>query len=163
MKKEIIITVLLFVFPMIVFAQTRNNSGKAKTETESEATAIARINLELCHVELKGDSIQIYGIINMLISEKKRLEEAEKKLSNLVKNSDNYIKCTEEIRISSTKIEYLINTVNKRYAAVVGFHISDITSFAELSNLRELITSRRRVSLLNKYKQLALDYINEKF
>ena len=43
-------------------------------QTESDATAIAKINLELCHVEMKADSIQINGIINMLVSEKQELE-----------------------------------------------------------------------------------------
>lgn len=163
MNKIFIITALFFVFPMITFAQTRNNSGSAGTETESEATAIAKINLELCHIELKADSTQIYGIINMLVSEKKKLEEAENSLPNLAKGSRNYIKRNEEIKIYRTKIEYLINTINKRYAAVVGFHISDVTSFEELSNLQELITARRRVSLLKKYKQLSLDYVNGKY
>ena len=46
-------------------------------QTESDATAIAKINLELCHIELKADSIQINGIINMLVSEKQKLEEAK--------------------------------------------------------------------------------------
>ena len=160
MCKIFIITALFFVFPMITFAQMRNNSGNAGIESESEATAIAKISLELCRIELKADSTQIYGIINMLVSEKKQLGEAENSLPNLAKGSRNYIKRNEEIKIYRTKIEYLINTINKRYAAVVGFHISDVTSFEELSNLQELITARRRVSLLKKYKQQTLDYIN---
>ena len=163
MNKIFIITALFFVFPMITFAQTRISSGNAGTETESEATAIAKINLELCHIELKADSTQIYGIINMLVSEKKKLEEAENSLPNLAKGSRNYIKRKEEIKIYRTKIEYLINTINKRYAAIVGFLISDVTSFEELSNLQEFITSKRRVSLLKKYKQLSLDYFNGKY
>ena len=97
MNKKSIITALLFVFPMITFAQTRNNSGNAGTEIESEATTIAKTNLELCRIEIKADSIQIYGIINMLVSEKKKLEGAENSLPNLAKGSCNYIKCKEEI------------------------------------------------------------------
>lgn len=131
-------------------------------QTESDATAIANINIELCHIEMKADSIQIDGIINMLVSEKHKLEEAEKTLSTLAKGSHDYIKQKENVEIDRIKYEYLINTVNQRYAAVVGFHISDVTSFDELSALRGLITSRRRVSLLNKYKQLSYDYINTK-
>ena len=56
-------------------------------QTESDATAIAKINLELYHIELKSDSIQINGIIDMLVSEKQKLEKAEITLSNLVKGS----------------------------------------------------------------------------
>ena len=59
MNKLFKITVLFFVFPMVTFAQTRNSSDNAGTETESEATAIAKINLELCHIELKAYSTQI--------------------------------------------------------------------------------------------------------
>ena len=129
-------------------------------QTESDATAIAKINIELCHIEMKADSIQIDGIINMLVSEKHKLEEAEKKLSTLAKGSRDYIKQKEIVKIDRIKYEYLINTVNQRYAAVVGFYISDVTSFDELSALRDLIVSRRRVSLLNKYKQLSYDYVN---
>ena len=131
-------------------------------QTESDATAIAKTNLELCHIELKADSIQINGIINMLVSEKQKLEEAEKALSKLVKGSRNYIKQQEDIKIYRIKFEYLINTVNQRYAGVVGFCITDVTSFDELGSLRDLIVSRRRVSLLKKYKQLSLDYVNSK-
>lgn len=131
-------------------------------QTESDATAIAKTNLELCHIELNADSIQINGIINMLVSEKQKLEEAEKALSKLVKGSRNYIKQQEDIKIYRIKFEYLINTVNQRYAGVVGFRITDVTSFDELGSLRDLIVSRRRVSLLKKYKQLSLDYVNSK-
>ena len=131
-------------------------------QTESDATAIAKINLELCHIEVKADSIQINGIINMLVSEKQELEETERTLSTLAKGSRDYIKQKENIKIDRIKYEYLINTVNQRYAAVVGFHISDVTSFDTLSALRELIISRRRVSHLNKYKQLSYDYVNSK-
>ncbi len=131
-------------------------------QTESDATTIAKINLELCHIEMKADSIQINGIINMLVSEKQELEETERTLSTLAKGSRDYIKQKENIKIDRIKYEYLINTVNQRYAAVVGFHISDVTSFDVLSALRELIISRRRVSLLNKYKQLSYDYVNSK-
>lgn len=147
---------------MITCAQTRSNSSNTRTEAESEATAIAKTSLELCHIELKADSIEIYGIINMLVSEKKKLEEAEHTLSNLVKGSRNYMKRREEIKNNRSKIEFLINTINKRYVSVIGFHISDVTSFDELNNLKELITSRRKVSLLKKYKQLTIDYVNGK-
>lgn len=163
MNRIFIITALFFVFPMTTFAQTKNSSGNTGTKTESEATAIAKINLELCHIEQKADSAQIYGIINMLVSEKKKLEEAENSLSNLAKESRNYIKCKEEIKVTKTKIEYLIDTVNERYAAIVGFRISDVTSFEELCNLRELITSTLKISLLKKYRQQALDYVNGKY
>ena len=147
------IAVLLFSIMLVV---TTNG------QTESDATAIAKTNLELCHIEMKADSIQINGIINMLVSEKQKLKEAEKNLSTLAKGSRDYIKQKEIVKIDRIKYEYLINTVNQRYAAVVGFHISDVTSFDELSSLRDLIVSRRRVSLLNKYKQLSYDYVNSK-
>jgi len=133
-----------------------------KGQTESDATTIAKTNLELYRIELKADSIQISGIINMLVSEKQKVEEAENTLSHLIKGSIDYTKQKESLKTGRIKYEYLINTVNQRYAAVVGFHISDVTSLDELNSLRELIVSRRRVSLLNKYKQLSYDYINSK-
>ena len=68
-------------------------------QTESDATAIAKLNLELSHVEMKADSIQIDGIFNMLVSEKQKLEEAENTLSNLVKGSRDYIKQKEDVKI----------------------------------------------------------------
>ena len=83
-------------------------------QTESDATAIAKINLELCHIEMKADSIQINGIINMLVSEKQELEETERTLSTLAKGSRDYIKQKENIKIDRIKYEYLINTVNQR-------------------------------------------------
>lgn len=131
-------------------------------QTESNATAIAKINIELCHLEMKADSIQINGIISMLVSEKQKLEETENNLSNLIKGSRDYIRQEEKLKLCRIKYEYLINSVNQRYAAVVGFHISDVTSFDELSALRELIVSRQRAFLLNKYEQLSYDYIIHK-
>jgi len=147
------ITVLFFCIMLVV---------ATKGQTESDATTIAKTNLELYRIELKADSIQISGIINMLVSEKQKVEEAENTLSHLIKGSIDYTKQKESLKTGRIKYEYLINTVNQRYAAVVGFHISDVTSLDELNSLRELIVSRRRVSLLNKYKQLSYDYINSK-
>lgn len=131
-------------------------------QAESDATAIAKINLELSHIEMKADSIQINGIINMLVSEKQKLEEAERTLSNLAKGSRDYIKQNENINIVRIKYEYLINTVNERYAAIAGLYISNVSSLGELNALRGVIVSRRRLAILKKYKQLSYDYINSK-
>lgn len=132
-------------------------------QTDSDATAIAKLNLALSHIEMDADSIQVNGIIDMLITQKQKTEKAEKALSSLVKASSSYNNQKESLRIERLKYEYLINTVNERYAAIVGFHISDVSSFETLRTLSELIVSKRRLSILNKYKQLSLDYVNSKY
>ena len=121
-------------------------------QTESDATTIAQINIELYRIESKADSIQINGIIDMLVSEKKKLDNG----------SRDYIKKKEDIKLYKIKYEYLINTVNQRYADDVGFHISDVVSYDEVNNLRKLIASCRRRLILNKYKQMTYDYIDSK-
>lgn len=131
-------------------------------QTESDATTIAQINIELYRIESKADSIQINGIIDMLVSEKKKLDNSEKALSKLINGSRDYIKKKEDIKLYKIKYEYLINTVNQRYADDVGFHISDVVSYDEVNNLRKLIASCRRRLILNKYKQMTYDYIDSK-
>ena len=112
-------------------------------QTESDATAIAKLNLEMSHIEMEADSMQVNGIMKMLIDQKQKSKNAGK--------------------IDKIKYEYLIKIVNQRYAGDVGFHISDVTSYGELNSLRDLIISRRRLSILKKYKKLSIDYVDSKY
>lgn len=158
-----IFLILFFYIPTSILAQVNSSNLNTETRSEVAATVVAKINLNLAHIKYKADSIQINGIIDMLLTAKQRLEQAENTIANLAEGCSKYTKIKEEIRINRIKYKYLIDAVNNRYYTDIGFHIHDATNYEEIINLRNFIKSRRRVLILEKYIKLAQDYLNNNY
>lgn len=137
-----------------------NNKG---IDAGDAVTVIGKAYISLAHIEYKADSIQTDGIFNMLLAEKKRIDQAENTIAKLAKPDSDYTKIKGKIRIYKIRYESLINAVYNLYYTDIGFCITNVSSYEEVVFYRDLALSRRKILILEKYKKLALDYVNDNY